>query len=207
MIFFREVGTAVLMLIVTLWLQCAGLAALIVWVRRSVADDLHRLGPFRSAVLVVQLTAAVVVMHGLSVLLWAGCYRWLCLPSWESAFYFSASSYATVGYGDVVLPSRWRMLGPLESIIGVLMCGISVSVGQTELDAFVRRLRIWRACDGSNFTERQIVTSFGCGVRPRSRTKPDRVAWRSRFGNGSFAILAHSAAAPGDTRGTTVGFP
>jgi hypothetical protein len=42
--------------------------------------------------------------------------------------YFSASSYATVGYGDVVLPLKWRMLGPLESIIGVLMGGISVSL-------------------------------------------------------------------------------
>jgi len=62
------------------------------------------------------------------ILFWAACYRWLCLPSWESALYFSATSYATVGYGEVVLPSNWRMLGPLESIVGVLMCGISVSV-------------------------------------------------------------------------------
>ena len=47
-------------------------------------------------------------------------------PSWELSFYFSSSSYATVGYGDVTLPSRWRLLGPLESIAGVLMCGVSV---------------------------------------------------------------------------------
>ena len=33
------------------------------------------------------------------------------------------------------------------------------------------------------------------------------VVWRSRFGNGSFLILAHSAATPSDSRGTTVGFP
>jgi voltage-gated potassium channel len=128
MIFFHEVGTAVLLVILTLWLQCAGLAAIIVWVRRAVAGDLHRLGHFRSATLVVRLTAAIIVLHGVLILLWAGCYRWLCFRSWESAFYFSASSYATVGYGDVVLPSNWRMLGPLESIIGVLMCGMSVSV-------------------------------------------------------------------------------
>jgi|SRR6266851_2094311 len=78
--------------------------------------------------LVVQLTAAVIVLHGVLILFWAACYRWLCLPSWESALYFSATSYATVGYGEVVLLSNWRMLGPLESIVGVLMCGISVSV-------------------------------------------------------------------------------
>ena len=124
----HEIAIAVLVLILTLWLQCAGLAVLIGWVRVAVAGDLHRLGAFRSATVVVQFTTAVIVLHGVLILLWAVCYRWVCLPSWESAFYFSASSYATVGYGDVVLPSKWRMLGPLESIIGVLMCGISVSI-------------------------------------------------------------------------------
>jgi voltage-gated potassium channel len=128
MTLFREIGATVLLVMLTLWLQSAGIAALIFWVRRAVAGDLPRLGPFRSTALVVQLTAAVIVLHGVLILFWAGCYRWLCLPSWESALYFSASSYATVGYGEVVLPSNWRMLGPLESIIGVLMCGISVSV-------------------------------------------------------------------------------
>jgi voltage-gated potassium channel len=139
MTFFPEIGTAVLLAILTLWLQCAGLAGIIVWVRRAVAGDLHRLGPFRSAALVVRLTAAIIVLHGVLILLWAGWYRWYCFPSMESAFYFSASSYATVGYGDVVLPSNWRMLGPLESIMGVLMCGISVSVLFTTVTHLVGR--------------------------------------------------------------------
>ena len=84
----------------------------------------------------MQSTAAVILLHALQVLLWAGAYHWFCLPSWESAFYFSASSYATVGYGDLVLPSSWRMLEPLESIIGVLVCGVTVSL----LFAIVTRL-------------------------------------------------------------------
>jgi voltage-gated potassium channel len=128
MTLFHEIVTAVLLVLLTLWLHCGGLVALIFWVRRALAADPHRLRPFRSTTLVVQLTAAVIVLHGVLILFWAGCYRWLCLSSWESALYFSASSYATVGYGEVVLPSNWRMLGPLESIIGVLMCGISVSL-------------------------------------------------------------------------------
>jgi voltage-gated potassium channel len=128
MALIREIGIAVGIVIITLWLQSVGLAALILWIRRDVAGHLHRLGPFRSAVLVVRLTAAIIVLHGVLILFWASCYRRFCFSSWESALYFSASSYATVGYGDVVLPSNWRMLGPLESIIGVLMCGISVSI-------------------------------------------------------------------------------
>ena len=126
--FAQQAAAAFLLLTLTLWLQSAGSAAIIAWVRPAVAGDIDKLGPFHSTALVVRLTTAVVVLHGLQILLWASCYRWFCFPSWESAFYFSASSYATVGYGDVTLPLKWRMLGPLESIIGVLMCGISVSL-------------------------------------------------------------------------------
>jgi hypothetical protein len=133
---FSVACLAVLLVALTLWLQSVGIAALVAWTRSVAASDIHNLGPFRSAVLIVRLTAAMIALQGVMISLWASCYRWLCLPSWESAFYFSASSYATVGYGDVVLPSNWRMLGPLESIIGVLMCGISVSV----LFAIVTRL-------------------------------------------------------------------
>jgi len=84
----------------------------------------------------VRLMTAFIVLHVFEILLWAAFYRWLCFPLWESAFYFSTSSYATVGYGDIVLPQMWRTLGPVESIIGVLMCGLSASF----LFAIVSRL-------------------------------------------------------------------
>jgi hypothetical protein len=58
------------------------------------------------------------------------------LSTWESAFYFSATSYSTVGCGDVVLQPVWRLLGPVESVSGVLMCGLSASF----LFAVVNRL-------------------------------------------------------------------
>jgi NO-binding membrane sensor protein with MHYT domain len=77
MSFFQEFGTAALLVIATLGLQCAGIAALILWVRKALAGDIRRFGPFRSAVLVVRLTVAIIVMHGLLILFWASCYRWL----------------------------------------------------------------------------------------------------------------------------------
>ena len=86
--------------------------------------------------LVVRLTAPIVCLHKLEILLWALFYRLYCFSTWESAFYFSATSYSTVGYGDLVLPPRWRLVGPIESIAGVLMCGLSVSF----LFAVVHRL-------------------------------------------------------------------
>ncbi len=124
----HQVGAAFLMVTLTLWIQSAGIAALLAWVRQATEGYIHKLGPFRVAALFVRVTGAIITLHALEIVLWASCYRWLCFPSWESASYFSASSYGTVGYGDVVLPKTWRMLGPLESIVGVLMCGLSVSV-------------------------------------------------------------------------------
>ena len=121
-----QTAAAVLLLVLTLCLQCAGVAALIEWLSRVTAKDAQGFGPVRSAVLVVRSTIAIIIIHGLVILLWASFYRLQCFPSWELSFYFSSSSYATVGYGDVTLPSRWRLLGPLESMAGVLMCGISV---------------------------------------------------------------------------------
>jgi hypothetical protein len=76
----------------------------------------------------VRITSVIFVLHLLQILPWAGFYRWRCIPSWEAAFYFSASSYSTVGYGEVVLPRAWRSLGPIESVAGVLMCGLSTAL-------------------------------------------------------------------------------
>jgi len=136
MLLIHQLGLTFVLVMLTLWLQSGGMATLITWARRAVAGEIHKLGPLHIAMLVVRLTMALIVLQGLQVLLWACCYRWLCFPSWESALYFSASSYATVGYGDIILPSKWRMLGPIESIIGVLICGVSVSL----LVAIVTRL-------------------------------------------------------------------
>ena len=127
MTLLQQAGAAVLLVSVTLVLQCGGAAALILWIR-SIPRETREVRVFRCAALVMQTTVAVIVLHGIVILLWASCYRWLCFPSWESAFYFSASSYATVGYGDVVLPSKWRLLGPLESMVGMLMSGVSIGL-------------------------------------------------------------------------------
>jgi hypothetical protein len=85
MIVFHQALTAVLLLILTLWLQCAGVAALIAWLRRVAARDIYKLGPIRSAALVVKSTVAIIVLHGLVILLSASFYRALFCP-WQLAF-------------------------------------------------------------------------------------------------------------------------
>jgi hypothetical protein len=36
-------------------------------------------------------------------------------------------TYATLGYGDLLLPKEWRMFGPLEALTGSLMVGLSIA--------------------------------------------------------------------------------
>jgi len=85
------------------------------------------LGPWRSGMLIARFTIFIIVLHGLEILLWAWFYRWKCFSAWESALYFSIANYTTVGAGDLLLPRTWRILGAVESGIGILMCGVSIA--------------------------------------------------------------------------------
>jgi voltage-gated potassium channel Kch len=50
------------------------------------------------------------------------------LPDFETSLYFSLKSYTTVGYGDILPPESWRLVGPIEAAVGVLMLGWSTSI-------------------------------------------------------------------------------
>src|ERR1700757_1816709 len=95
MIVLQQLTAAALLIAVTLGCQCAGVAIIVEWLR-TVAMRGPQKGPMsRSAVLVMETTMAVIVLQGVVIMFWASCYRWLCFRSWESAFYFSATSYST----------------------------------------------------------------------------------------------------------------
>ena len=126
--FVPQAGAAFLLVTLTLLLQCGGLAVLVAWARRALASEIQKLGPFRSAALIMRFTTAGIVLNGLHIALWASFYHWLCFRSWAPAVYFSAGSYSTVGAGDVALPPKWQILGPLESVVGVLMAGVQVGL-------------------------------------------------------------------------------
>jgi hypothetical protein len=79
--------------------------------------------------LLIRVTWLLILIHVAEITVWALFYLWGgCLPDAESAFYFSGVTYATIGYGDLVLPKPWRMLGPVEGLTGILMCGLSAGL-------------------------------------------------------------------------------
>jgi hypothetical protein len=68
----------------------------------------------------------LILLHLAEILIWGVFYLWRgCMPNAEAAFYFSGVTYTTLGYGDVVLARPWRLLAPIEGLMGVLMCGLS----------------------------------------------------------------------------------
>ena len=78
--------------------------------------------------MLIRIAWFVIIIHVFEIAVWASFFWWYkCLPDAESSFYFSGVTYATIGYGDLVLPHEWRLFGPIEGLTGILMCGLSTA--------------------------------------------------------------------------------
>lgn len=78
------------------------------------------------------LLMIIMVLLVMGNLVQIGAWAWLFyyleeFTEYTTAFYFSAVNFATLGYGDIVMSERWRLLGPLESLNGIIMVGVSTS--------------------------------------------------------------------------------
>lgn len=79
--------------------------------------------------ILIRVVYGLLLLHLLQILVWAACYQLSgCFPDFATSFYYSATSYSTAGYGDVVPPGEWRILGAIEAVTGVLMFGWSTGV-------------------------------------------------------------------------------
>jgi hypothetical protein len=64
--------------------------------------------------------------HLLQIAIWAGLFVFLNeFDDFLTAFYHSSVNFASLGYGDIVMSEKWRLLGALEASNGVLMFGLS----------------------------------------------------------------------------------
>jgi hypothetical protein len=76
--------------------------------------------------ILVGVAGWTILLHMLEIVVWAVFYTWTQgMPDIQSAIYFSAVTYTTTGYGDLVLPVTWRLVGAVEALTGILMCGWS----------------------------------------------------------------------------------
>ena len=110
------------LLALTVTIHAVGLSAM--FSRMAAAAHDTRFWPV--TLRLVRVAWYLVLLHLSEIAVWGLFYWWQqCLPDAETSFYFSGVTYTTVGYGDVVLPQEWRLLGSVEGLTGILMCGLS----------------------------------------------------------------------------------
>ena len=116
-----------LLVAATVSVHAIGLSLLLRALLKTHARPPTRFWPI--AWLLVRVGWFLIFIHLLEISIWAFFYLGSgCLPNAEAAFYFSGVTYATVGYGDLVLPLPWRLIAPVEGLTGILMCGLSTGV-------------------------------------------------------------------------------
>jgi ascorbate-specific PTS system EIIC-type component UlaA len=91
---------------------------------RALADP----GYWPQTWLLIRVANFLILMHLADITIWGLLYiAGDAMPGAQAAFYFSSVTYTTVGYGDLVLPERWRLVGGIEALTGILMCGWSAA--------------------------------------------------------------------------------
>ena len=85
--------------------------------------------PRRTMFLQLSLLMTVLMLGSIvQVALWALlCRVFGSIQDYETALYFSGVTFTTLGYGDVLLTGRIRLLAPLEGATGVMMFGLSTA--------------------------------------------------------------------------------
>jgi hypothetical protein len=69
------------------------------------------------------------VAHLVEMAFWAALFI-VCgeFSDFGTAYYHSAVNYTSLGYGDIIMSPRWRLLGPLETADGLLLFGVSTAM-------------------------------------------------------------------------------
>jgi hypothetical protein len=125
----------------------AGSAGIVWWMTHCEArEKIRRSGFVRHVGVQIILIAVLIALHLLEIVWWGLFYRAHgSFANQSTAFYFSLITYATVGYGDVLLPRDARAIGGVEALTGVLMTGWSVSIMVWVVSReYERRITAWK---------------------------------------------------------------
>ena len=92
------------------------------------------LGTFTAHALEIAVYASVIygLVHGLD----AGTLGAAGAPAWTTALYFSAETFTSLGYGDVVPQGALRALAGVEALNGLLLIGWTASYTYVAMQHF-----------------------------------------------------------------------
>ncbi|MBW2278684.1 MAG: two pore domain potassium channel family protein [Deltaproteobacteria bacterium] len=119
-----QVAIGSLIMVLTVAIHTVGQAVGLRWL--ITARDLHleRASIWTRSLIVGGLVLIMFLATLVEATLWAVTYYGIgAIPEFEKALYFSTVTYTTVGFGDVVLADRWRLLSAFEGANGIIMFG------------------------------------------------------------------------------------
>lgn len=94
--------------------------------RRWVLRPPH--APKLTIVLALTMLGTLLMMTA-SVWIWAAALKLLgVFATLEASVYFSIVAFTTLGFGDVLLPVEWRLLGGLAAANGLLVFGLMTAM-------------------------------------------------------------------------------
>ena len=113
----------------TIFIHALAVAATVNFVRHEKRLGRAGAGFWIDLVIVVLAILFAFVAHLIEIALWAVLFV-ICgeFQEFGSAYYHSAVNFTTLGYGDVIMTSSWKLLGPLEAADGALMFGVSTAM-------------------------------------------------------------------------------
>ncbi|HET8781756.1 MAG TPA: ion channel [Pyrinomonadaceae bacterium] len=113
----------------------------------------------RQILALILVFAVVLALHLTEAALWGVFYYARGLfQDFETSLYFSLVTYGTIGFGDVVLPQRWRLLSGIEGISGVLLCGLSGAFIFAVINALFKRRMQYRNSPVKTYSSAEAAT-------------------------------------------------
>ena len=124
---FPKLLTAFTLMALCVAIHGMGLTAIFRWMHVRLERGTPRFWP--ATWMLIRVAAWTLLLHLSEILVWGCCYALSgAMPDFTAAAYFSAVTYTTTGYGDLVLPVDWRVVGGVEALTGILMCGLSTGM-------------------------------------------------------------------------------
>lgn len=124
----ENLALSVVMVTVTVTVHFGGLLALLYLLRRHGTGFRVQQSLARQGLVILLVMLGIFAIHTVEIWLYALVFLALgTLPDFETALYFSTSTFSSVGYGDIVLPVRWRLFGAIEAPNGLILIAWSTA--------------------------------------------------------------------------------
>ncbi len=103
--------------------------AVVVWAAQKASTVKIAHSRLLLVLVMIAIVSVLMTAHTFEVTVWSLAYATFgAAPAGADPFYFAFVNYTTLGYGDVVPVERWRLLGPMTAMNGVLLFGWSTAV-------------------------------------------------------------------------------